>query len=243
MACFPNIWHRSIALAVLLAVFLSFPTYQQTRVQLAWFLARFCIYCKIKKAVLREIKPFYEHFDYDSSPNSILNKYLVTAYWLCRAVQSFEHVFCSHLLLWFMCHITLFKRLKRPSSPSLSIYLYLSLLYHPTSFLSFLLFSTIFHFVFSPFHLHHASCLLTLIHLSPCFLCYGALHCFSYISPTVCGYFHVLFWFITHLWLCIKEKTYLEIVFHVYSICSAIIQHKCILNTLNAKTNPCITQT
>lgn len=69
--------------------------------------------------------------------------------------------------------------------------------------------------------------------------------CFPFINLTLCGYFHVLFCLITHLWLC-RKKQFICYSCVQYMLCynSAHIlnnREKCILNTLNAKTSTCST--
>lgn len=66
--------------------------------------------------------------------------------------------------------------------------------------------------------------------------------CFPFINLTVCGYFHVLFCLITHLWLCRKKQA----AIHMCTVCCAHThvhnnRQKCILNTCNAKTSTCNT--
>lgn len=82
-------------------------------------------------------------------------------------------------------------------------------------------FSAIFHFVFSPFHLRHTSLVswywytfpLIVFNPPPMSLLWYITLCFPFISSTVCGYFHVLFCLITHLWLCRKQKFILRLLF------------------------------
>lgn len=99
-------------------------------------------------------------------------------------------------------------------------------------------FSTIFLFVFSPFHHHHASLVSWrwyTVHLVVLILHLMRL-CFSCIRPTVLWLFPCLN-LIAHLWLRRKQHCNLCVhyVQHIHNTTEEIL----ILNTLNAKTNTC----